>query len=158
MLSSAHYHEMSPKPSNPIKVICPEPNFPNMAPDYCRVCFSNVAGGTPQDTDIKIDPRDGVANAIKLNPRNGSLMNLIPDMSIGLGGLAAGPFQFAMFTSKFWNAGRTLKVNFVAGSDWQKAKVKEHAVEWSQSANIKFNSNVDATPDILVDFNPTLRS
>ncbi|MCJ1315929.1 hypothetical protein MMC15_001249 [Xylographa vitiligo] len=129
-----------------------------MAPDYCRVCFSNVAGGTPQDTDIKIDPRDGVANAIKLNPRNGSLMNLISDMSIGLGGLAAGPSQFAMFTSKFWNAGRTLKVNFVAGSDWQKAKVKEHAVEWSQSANIKFNSNVDATPDILVDFNPTLRS
>ncbi|MCJ1471911.1 hypothetical protein MMC13_000552 [Lambiella insularis] len=87
-----------------------------MAPDYCRVCFSNVAGGTPQDTTAKIDPRDGVANAIKFNPRNGSLMNLIPDMSIGLGSPAAGPAQLAMYTSKFWNAGRILKVNFVAGN------------------------------------------
>ena len=149
---------MSPNPSAPIKVICPEPTPPTMAPDYCRVCFSNVAGGTPQDTNAKIDPRDGVANAIKINPRNGSLMNLIPDMSIGLGGPAGGPSQLAMYMSKFWNAGRILKVNFVAGSDWQKAKVKEHAVDWSQFANIKFNFNVNETPDILVDFNPTLGS
>lgn len=126
-----------------------------MAPDYCRVCFSNVAGGTPQDTNAKIDPRDGVANAIKINPRNGSLMNLIPDMSVGLG---ADPSQLAMYTSKFWNTGRILKVNFAAGSDWQKEKVKAHAVEWSKFANVKFTFNVSETPDILVDFNPTLGS
>ncbi len=51
-----------------------------------------------------------------------------------------------------WTPGITLKVSFLNGTDWQKSKVKQYAVVWSQYANVKFDFLAQGMGDIRVSF------
>ena len=123
------------------------PHLPAM-PEFSRVCFSEAASSLNGD----YEPRESVANAIRSNPRNGSLA--IPAGNVSFGP-STGPLQLASYTRKFWKAGQELNISFSAGTKWQKDKVQEIAPQWCQYANIKFNFTQSGTPDILIDFNPT---
>jgi serralysin len=51
-----------------------------------------------------------------------------------------------------WTPGTTLRVSFINGTDWQKAKVKQFAPGWSQYANVRFDFLTQGTGDIRVSF------
>ncbi|KPM39403.1 hypothetical protein AK830_g7146 [Neonectria ditissima] len=96
---------------------------------YGPICFTKILGVNDEDG---IPPKESVSNAIKENPRNGSLT--LPPAPTAPGG----PLGLAMLTRNFWLAGRELKIGFQGGSTWQKDQVKKYAPEWCQYANIKF--------------------
>lgn len=51
-----------------------------------------------------------------------------------------------------WTPGATIRVSFMGGSDWQRAKVKEYAILWSRYANIRFEFMKLGTGDVRVSF------
>ncbi|MGL4640736.1 MAG: M12 family metallopeptidase [Shewanella sp.] len=55
--------------------------------------------------------------------------------------------------SKFWSTGTVLRVGFLGGTPTQIAAVRQHAPEWSQSANITFSFPVAGPYDIRISFN-----
>ncbi|KAI4186158.1 MAG: hypothetical protein L6R41_003650 [Letrouitia leprolyta] len=129
-----------------------------MAQSSSHVCFSKNSGGVPVSHLDPVDENLKAANAIMINPRNSTLNTAGPTANAAVSILAHEPLQLAMTTRKLWNSGRKLKVNFKAGTEWQKRKVKEYAPQWSKFANITFDFDTTGTPDILVDFNPALGS
>jgi hypothetical protein len=118
--------------------------------DKYPICFA----GTNPSLD-GLEASESAANAISENPRNASLT--IP---ISNGPLIAPTDRpsLAMFTSKFWIAGRQLKISFLTGTDWQKNKVKQYATAWCSYGNIGMTFVDTGDCDILIDFNPTLGS
>ncbi len=52
----------------------------------------------------------------------------------------------------FWNPGQTLRVRFLGGTTFQKDKVKQYVVQWSNTANIKFQFISSGTSEIRVSF------
>ncbi|KAL8732411.1 MAG: hypothetical protein Q9166_002811 [cf. Caloplaca sp. 2 TL-2023] len=122
-----------------------------MAQNY-HICF---AGANP--TADGLSESESATRAVGENQRNGSLT--IP-IGTGLGPMVS-PIDtpsLAMMLGKFWAPGRQLKVSFLAGTDWQKDKVKKYAPLWCQHANLKMNFVNKEPYDILIDFNPTLGS
>ncbi|KAI4209521.1 MAG: hypothetical protein LQ351_007556 [Letrouitia transgressa] len=129
-----------------------------MAPESSRICFSNNSGGTPLSDISYVDRHQKEHNAVTINPRNSTLNTHIADSSVDQTPLQQTVLQLASTTKKLWNSGRELKVQFKAGTPWQQEKVKTYAPYWSKWANIKFNFESTSSPDILIDFNPTLGS
>jgi hypothetical protein len=60
--------------------------------------------------------------------------------------------RMALVTSKKWQNGRTLTVCFLDGGAVQKKKVKAHAVEWMQFADIKLKFVKGKKADIRISF------
>jgi hypothetical protein len=120
-----------------------------MAPDFSRVCFFGF-----QEEDVDESAR--IENAIQENARNAAV-TVPPGAGVG-GPPDSGPMELAIFVRKLWKPGYELKIRFFSGTEWQQNKVKEHAPQWTEYANIKFTFLDDAAsaiPDILIDFNPT---
>ena len=59
------------------------------------------------------------------------------------------PLKMALEAGKKWRDGRTLGVFFMDGSATQKARVKEQAIKWGAFANIKFDFNRCADPNLI---------
>lgn len=55
------------------------------------------------------------------------------------------PAKMALQAGKKWTDGKTLRVYFMDGSATQKARVREHAVRWSQFASITFDFSAART-------------
>ena len=92
-----------------------------------------------------------LAEAIKINPRNGTITHAISAPDSAFGG-PNGPQALAMTTSNFWGAGYTLRIGFMAGSEWQRSKVRQYAPLWGETANIYMKWDVTDDLDILIDF------
>lgn len=136
-------------PSPPIKAICTNPFLSIMSLKY-PLCFAHFDARTGGLKDSK-----SLTNAVSKNPRNASLTVPIGE---GFTKVPEGPLSLAMYSSKFWNPGSQLKIAFLAGTEWQKNKVKQYAPTWCSYGNITM-AFVDQGPcDILIDFNPTLGS
>ncbi|KAM6504666.1 hypothetical protein FSOLCH5_015170 [Fusarium solani] len=116
---------------------------------YGPICFTKLLG---VNDDEEIPPNESVHQAIKENPRNGSLT--LPPAPTA----PSGPLGLAMITRKFWQPGRELKISFKGGTEWQKKQVKKYAPEWCKHANIKFSFIDSGEVDILIAFNPGLGS
>ncbi|WYZ38153.1 hypothetical protein EsH8_III_000067 [Colletotrichum jinshuiense] len=132
---------------------------------YGPICFTKIIGVNSEED---IPPKDSVSNALKENPRNGSLT--LPPASTA----PIGPLGLAMMTRNFWLRGRELKIGFKSGSTWQKVsaksntnnqsltrtqdQVKKYAPEWCKYANIKFTFVESGEKEILISFNPSLGS
>ena len=118
-----------------------------MSEELARVCF---AGTNPQPDGLDSDTSTGLA--ISENPRNASITIPIgPEPMVP----PDGPLELAMYTAKFWSPGSTLRIRFLAGTDWQKGKVKAYAKQWCDYGYIKFQFVDSGECEILVDFNPT---
>lgn len=56
-------------------------------------------------------------------------------------------------TAKFWKAGQTITIKFLAGSPFVREKVKQYASEWLKYANLKFEFVADDAPAMIrIDF------
>lgn len=75
--------------------------------------------------------------AIKENPENASPLSA---------------FEAASVKSKLWKRGRTLRVCFLDGDPSVQAKVKTHAMTWTNHANIHFNFGNDPNSEIRISF------
>lgn len=60
--------------------------------------------------------------------------------------------KLALVKSKLWRNGRTLRVRFLDGSDFLRAKVKEYAAKWTEHANLHFDFTSDPRAEIRVSF------
>lgn len=76
--------------------------------------------------------------AIQENPNNSPPKLSASHKRMGASSIDA-PAKMAVFAGKKWADGRTLGVYFMDGSSTQKARVKAHALRWTQFANIKFD-------------------
>jgi hypothetical protein len=84
--------------------------------------------------------------SIKENKKNQPKIQQLP-------GVSSHPLKMALQTGKMWSAGRTLRINFLDGSKIQKSRVIEHASQWMNYANIKFNFKATkAQSDIRISF------
>ena len=61
-------------------------------------------------------------------------------------------FGLVGVADKFWNAGATIEVVFLDGSNWQHQQVETIAQQWEEFANIDFVFNDSETPEIAVTF------
>jgi len=95
------------------------------------------------DKDLSYDPTtqlEAYAIAKSKNMRN------IPEANI------VDPVHLALVRAKFHKVGDTLKVKFMNGTEAQKTKVKEMAIEWEQYANIKLEWVNTGNSDIRIGF------
>lgn len=76
---------------------------------------------------------DRVLPAETRRPRTGRLLML-----------ASGPTRAAFQVAKLWPNGSTIRMRFLGGTPAQQALVKQHAVKWTESANLQFEFG-DAT-------------
>jgi Metallo-peptidase family M12B Reprolysin-like len=74
---------------------------------------------------------------------------VLPDR---LPGVSIYPLKLALFTGKRWQTGRTLRIRFLDGSNLQRQKAHERAVEWSSYANIQLNFVDDSDAEIRISF------
>lgn len=110
-----------------------------------RLCFDRI---------IAADRKIAAARlAVDENPKNA------PDEAAVRAerrpGASFHPMKLALLTGKRWAnfaAGKTLKVLFLDGSDVQKAKTRQFAVEWCDYANVKFDFNGGSDAEIRVSF------
>jgi hypothetical protein len=91
--------------------------------------------------------RRAMALACKENPANA------PAMPRRLTGVSMSFAKMALFAGKRWANGRTLRCRFLDGSETQRRRVMEHAVEWTRHANIGFDFNASRwRSDIRISF------
>lgn len=94
--------------------------------------------------DVDLPPElqvEAAEMAIEENPSNLPVFRSRAGM-----GVSPSPLHLALITGKKWKNGRTLRVRFLEGRPEIQAKVKEHALQWCQFANIKlvFDDSPDA--------------
>ncbi len=91
---------------------------------------------------------DAAAKAIDENPANAPkhiARKRLP-------GVTSHPLKMALQTGKRWLPGRTLRIRFMDGSKKQKAKVRTHAEQWLEFANLKFAWVTTGTAEIRISF------
>jgi hypothetical protein len=66
--------------------------------------------------------------------------------------LGSGPTRAAFQVAKLWPNGSTLKVRFLGGTSQQQALVKQHAVKWTEHANLKFEFANAGSAQIRITF------
>lgn len=88
-----------------------------------------------------------MAASVKENPANK------PRIPGRLMGVSMHPIKMALFAGKRWRPGRTLRCFFMDGTEIQRRKVQEHAVEWTRWANINLDFTAPRTrSDIRISF------
>lgn len=88
-----------------------------------------------------------MALAVKENPDNRPRM---PGRQVGV---SMHPIKMALFAGKRWMPGRTLRCAFLDGSETQRRRVQEHAVEWTRWANINLDFGLPrAQSDVRISF------
>lgn len=95
------------------------------------------------DKDLSYDPTTQLKAYRIAKSKN---MRNIPEANI------VDPVHLALVRAKFHKVGDILRVKFLNGTDAQKSKVKEMAMEWEQYANIKFQWDVTGESDIRIGF------
>lgn len=84
--------------------------------------------------------------AIKENQKNQPKVQRLPGVSLH-------PMKMALQTGKMWAPGRVLRIYFMDGSKTQRSRVIEHASQWMEYANIKFDFKAARTKsDIRISF------
>ena len=68
------------------------------------------------------------------------------------GAAATEALRMAVDTACEWAPGRTLRVRFLDGHEAVKARVTEHALQWTEHANIRFDFGADPDAEIRVSF------
>jgi hypothetical protein len=85
--------------------------------------------------------------AIEENPANVPIFRHSPGL-----GVAPSPLSMALITGKKWKNGRTLHARFLEGNPAVQAKVKKHAVEWCDYANLGIVFDDNPNPEIRITF------
>jgi Astacin (Peptidase family M12A) len=104
-----------------------------------RICFDRII---PYD-EQKIRAAE---LAVKANPANA------PKIPPKLAGVSLHPAKMALFTGKKWANGSELGVAFLDGSNTQRQRVQEHAVQWMKYTNIKFKFDAGKNATIRISF------
>jgi len=103
------------------------------------LCHDRILAG-----EIKLR---AMAASVKENPDNK------PRMPGRMMGVSMHPMKMALFAGKRWKPGRTLRCFFMDGSEIQRRKVQEHAVEWTRWANINLDFSLPIRQsDIRISF------
>ena len=158
------------------------PAFTQQAPSYAApasasalvrplspVAAQDVFPRVCVDLDIrkfgKEKPLEAMGHAIRSNSANIPAMNHpVADsivehaMADKLGSLPASHASLASFmaivTGKKWSPGQQLIIGFMNGTDIQKQKVRAHAAEWLQYANIDFAYSGNEQGQVRIAFGP----
>jgi len=102
------------------------------------------------DRIIPSDQKSAAAAlAIAENPKNDPLPMLRKHAPAGV---SFHPAKMALLTGKLWPNGKTLRVRFLDGSATQRKRVQQHATEWSQFANVRFEWKGSAKAEIRISF------
>ena len=113
-----------------------------------RLCIDRVV-----PLHLKKAAADLAVNVNKKNqPQASAIMPVKRRPAALMPGASPHPAKIAFFTGKMWKKGQTLGVRFLDGDAVQKAKTKQFAVEWLESANLKFDFSAGADAQVRVSF------
>lgn len=107
----------------------------------CHLCVDRIV-----PLELK---RRAAQRSIEVNPENDPEPMLRKMKRMGA---SVHPLKMALETGKRWKRGQKLRIKFLDGSATQRAKVREHASEWLEYANIKFDWAGGAQAEIRISF------
>jgi len=67
--------------------------------------------------------------------------------------LASGPTRAAFQIAKLWQNGSTISIRFLGGTSDQQVLVKQYAVKWTESANLRFEFGNAPNAQVRIAFN-----
>jgi hypothetical protein len=91
---------------------------------------------------------EAAAKAIQENPANAPIVSPRPELGVA----PHEPIRIAIETGKRWKNGRTLRVAFLDGEEPVKDRVRRHAVQWCDHANLKLDFVTGKEGEIRISF------